>query len=78
MIRQKTGDYPDGKVGNLEQRNLVRLMPYRRTSVDSGLQAPALNFLYFRSFCRNFIEGGTELCAGILCLIVAFFAFSQW
>ena len=62
-------------MGNLVQRNLVRLMPYRLTSVDSGLQAQALNFLYFRSFCRNVIEGGTGLWAGTLYLIVAFFYF---
>ena len=53
---------------NLVQRDLVRLLPYRLASMDIAFSAPAYIVIFL---------GVTELWAGNLQLIVAFFTFNQ-
>ncbi|OHB83131.1 MAG: hypothetical protein A2Z38_07725 [Planctomycetes bacterium RBG_19FT_COMBO_48_8] len=66
IIKQKTEIFLDGKVGDLVQSNLVRLMLYRLTSVDSGLRAPALNFFISGRLAEILLRKaqscGRELC----------------
>ena len=56
----------DGKVDNLVQRNLVRLMLYRFTSVDFCLRAPVLIFYISGRLAELFLREaqsyGSELC----------------
>ncbi len=59
------------------QRDLMRLMPYRLTSVDFGLQAPALNFFYISDRFAEILLRRHRVLGGHFGPNSAFFAFSQ-
>jgi len=67
MIKKKHEIFLDGKVGNLVQMNLVRRVLCRFASVDSGLQAPALNFLYISGRFAEILLREAQSCGRELC-----------